>query len=274
MRRMHVIVALSLLLLFVPIYLWKVQGITFFSGEPSAPAEPYDASKDAPHDDIVELLRQSLITYNQSGVKGYTCTFVMHERVNGKLKKPEVIECWFQEKQIEFSVLMVWKEGADKAAASLYVEGANDGMMCVRPADPVVKKIFGTVNKKVDCDEAKASARYPIKEFGVRCGTERTYKAWKALKERGVKLHIEDLGVQKIAELDGRECRVIRRYCNPPEEEGMTDITVYLDVETMMQVGSILKAGDQLIGEYYFKNIVINPKFDENQFKPEILKKY
>lgn len=272
MRRMHLIVALSLLLLFVPIYLWKVQGVSFFSCDPPpAPAKPYDAKKDAPHDDFVELLRQSLIKYEESGVKGYTCTFVMHERVKGKLKDPEVIECWFQEKP--FSVLMHWKEGAGKVAASLYVEGENDGLMCVRPANEVLKRVVGTARKKVDCDEAKDSARYQMTEFGVRCGTERTYKAWKALKDRGVKLNIEYQGIQRLEKV-GRDCHVVKRYCNEPEEEGMTDVTVYLDVETMMQVGSVLKAGNELIGEYYFKDIKINPTFEANRFKQEILKQY
>jgi hypothetical protein len=273
MRRTHVIFALCLLLLFVPIYLWKVQGITFFcGGAPATPSQPYDATKDAPHDDFVELLRESLIKYKSSGVAGYRCTFVMHEKVNGKLKPPEVIECWFQEKP--FSVLMHWKEGANKVAASLYVEGENDGKMCIRPAGALERTFAATVTRKVDCDEAKASARYRITEFGVRCGTERTYKAWKALKDRGVKLNIEYQGIQQIAEVGGRSCHVVKRICNEPEEEGMTDVTVYLDVETMMQVGSVLKAGNELIGEYYFKDIVINPKFEPNQFKQEILKQY
>jgi hypothetical protein len=269
---MHLIVALCLLLLFVPIYLWKVQGITFCGGgPPPAPAKPYDAGKDAAHDDFVELLRQSLIKYKDSGVRGYTCTFVMHERVNGKLKSPEVIECWFQEEP--FSVVMHWKEGASKVAASLYVEGENDGKMCIRPAGALERTFAATVTRKVDCDEAKALARYRMTEFGVRCGTERTYKAWKALKDRGVTLQIEYQGIQRLEQV-GRDCHVVKRYCNEPEEEGMTDVTVYLDVETMMQVGSVLKAGNDLIGEYYFKDIKINPNFEPNRFKQEILKQY
>lgn len=274
MRRMYVVAPLCLLLLFVPIYLWKVQGITFFGGcEPQVTPRPaYDASKDKPHDDFAEMLRESLVKYRQSDVRGYTCTFVMHERVNGKLKTKEVIECWFQEKP--FSVMMHWKEGAGKAAASLYVEGANDGKLCIRPTDKTARLLAPTVLRALNNDEVKEQSRYPITEFGVRCATERTYLAWKALKERGVTLNFEYLGKRSIDEVGGRECHIIRRHCNPPEEEGMTDVTVYVDTETMMQVGSILKAGNELIGEYYFKDIVINPKFDANQFTSETLKKY
>lgn len=274
MRRMQLITALCLFLLFVPIYLWKVQGITFWShgNAPAAPAPRYDAKKDAPHDDIVEMLRESLIRYEDSGVQGYTCTIVMHERVKGKLKPPEVLDCWFLEKP--FSVLVHWREGADRVAASLYVEGSNDGKMCVRPANPAAKRVFGTVNSAVDSDDARGSTRYMITEFGIRCGTERTYKTWKSLKDRGVKLNIEYLGMRHVDEVGGRECHVVKRYCDPPEEEGLTEITLYIDAETKMQVGSILKAGDELIGEYFFKDIVINPTFDANLFRAETLKKY
>ncbi len=285
MRRMRIVVPLCLLLLFVPIYIWKIHGNGGSCDH--KPKEPIDPTKETPIignstidvssiEDLaqkapVELLRQCLERYKKANVDGYTCTFVMHETVNGKEKKPEVIECWFKEKP--FSVFMHWKEGADRAAASLYVYGENNNKMCVRPEAKALKFV-GWADRDPDGDDAKASARYLITEFGLRCGTERTYKAWKALHENGVTLQVEYLGKQPIPELDGRECHIVKRYCNTPEEEGMTDVTLYIDAETWFQTGSILMAGDKLIGKYFFKDIVLNPTFDEKQFKPETLKKY
>ena len=302
MRRMRIIVPLCLLLLFVPIYLWKVQGI----GDGSSgvrPTNPYNPDDDKPvfnsldtrdfqrgivastdlseaaidpfklyaRTDPVELLRLCLLEYQKAGIKGYSCTFAMHERVKGKLKQPEVIEAWFKEEP--FSVFMHWKEGAELAAASLYVANEHDGKVCVRP-QLAFAKVAGWVKRAPDGAEAKDTSRYRITEFGVRCGTERTYKAWKALRDKGAKLNVEYLGKRKVEDVGGRDCHVIRRYCDPPEEEGLTEITLFIDAETWFQVGSVLMAKDNLIGQYFFRDIVLNPSFDDKQFKPETLKKY
>jgi len=196
----------------------------------------------------------------------------MQERLKGQLNPSETIEAWFKEEP--FSVFMHWKEGAGLAVASLYVVGDNDGKMCVRPSSGA-GKLLGWVKSAPDSSEAKDATRYLITEFGLRCGAERTYRAWKALQERGVTLRTEYLGLRKnVEEVGGRDCHVVVRRCDPPEEEGMTEITLLIDAETWQQVGTILKAGDELIGEYYFKDIKLNPDFDEKRFKPEMLKKY
>lgn len=285
MRRMYVISGLCLLLLFVPIYIWKIQG--GIGGSPDQELRPLDVSNDQSTvndssidlnsvEDLakrapIELLRQCLLRYQAANISGYTCDFIMHETVNGRQKKPEVIECWYRDKP--YSIFMHWKEGAEKAAASLYVNGENKNMVCIRP-EPKALKFVGWATRTTDSDDVKEQARYSIIDFGVRCSTERTYKAWKALYEQGATLNVEYLGKQKVDELGGRECHLVRRHCNPPEEEGMTNVTLYIDAETWFQTGSVLMAGDRLIGKYFFKNIVVDPPFDGAQFKPETLKKY
>ena len=286
MRRLYVIVTLTVVLLFVPIYIWKIQGGTTGSAdhrptkidptkEQSTVTDPSvdinsieDLARKAP----VELLRQCMLRYDNMNLIGYSCKFMMHETVKGREKKPELIECWFKEKP--FSVFMHWREGAGDACASLYVYGENNNQMVARPAGPLARRIFDTKDVAPDSELARKSARYTITEFGMRCGTDRTYRAWKALHEKGVTLQVEYLGKQPIPELDGRICHIVKRICNTPEEEGMTDVTVYIDAETWFQTGSVLMAGDKLIGKYFFKDIVLNPTFDANQFKPETLKKY
>lgn len=301
MRRMRFAILLCLILLLVPIYLWKVQGWWTVVGNTGQKLDPtrdqaaFNAldvgnfergiiagaavCQTSRPDDIellartdgVELLRQSLLKYQQS-VKSYTCTLCKQERVKGKLNPPEVIEAWFKEEP--YSVLMHWKEGAGLASASLYVTGENDGMMCVRLAARA-GKFLGIIKNAPDSNEAKDNTRYLITEFGLRCGTERTYKAWKNLRDRGTSLQVEYLGLRKnVEEAGGRDCHVVRRICNPPEEEGLTNVTIYIDAETWFQVGSVLMAGDSLIGSYWFKDINLNAVFDDKLFKPETLKKY
>lgn len=290
MRLRLFIIPLCVLVLLVPIYLWKVQGTEESNARPSGPLDvTKDISVDAGAEvDInsvedlatkapVELLRQCLLRYQRAGISGYTCTFHMHEQVPGRpMKAPEEVECWFREKP--YSVMMHWKKGAGLAAASLYVADENDNKMCVRPENKAAKIAVGLnggfVKRPPDGSEAKEAARYGITDFGLRCGTERTYKAWKALYEQGTKLDVVYKGKRAVEELGGRECHIITRYCDPPEEEGMTDVTLYIDAETWFQVGSVLKAGDRLIGSYFFRDVKLNPEFDAKQFKPETLKKY
>jgi len=301
---MATIISLCTSLLIVPMYLWKVQGwwTEIATQTPKAQVDPtlerpafsaldvkqyvhgiilgtavsddtrsIDDIELLARTDAVELLRQSLLRY-KSDVSSYTCTLAKQERLNGKLNAPEVIECWFKEEP--YSVMMHWKEGAGLAAASLYVVGENDGRMCIRLAARA-GRLLGIPKSAPEGPEARANTRYFITEFGIRCGTERTYKAWKNLRDAGVTLQTEYLGLRKnVAEAGGRACHVIKRTCSTPEEEGMTDVTVFIDAETWFQVGSVLMSDDKMIGSYWFRDIVINPAFEEKQFKPETLKKY
>jgi hypothetical protein len=295
MRRWWIVTPLCLLLLFVPIYLWQIVG---GPGGGSIPAPPNKDLLKKPFDpldtgsfergivagatnldeisryaltDPVELLRLSLVKYQES-TKGYACTLCKHERINGKLNPPEVIEAWFKEEP--FSVFMHWTQGGGPACASLYVQGENKNKVCIRPS-LVAGKLFGYVERAPDASDVKDNTRYLITEFGLRCGTERTYKTWKELRDKGVILDTHYLGLQtNVPEAGGRACHVIKRICNPPEEEGLTEVTVYIDAETWFQVGSVLKANDDLIGSYWFKDIKLNPTFDDKQFRPETLKKY
>jgi outer membrane lipoprotein-sorting protein len=58
-----------------------------------------------------------------------------------------------------------------------------------------------------------------------------------------------------------------------PEDDGVTELIIYVDTETLLQVGTVLKGADgQLIAEYYFRDIRLNPQFRPNQFTRAALK--
>jgi hypothetical protein len=284
MRRTYIIFLSCVVLLFVPIYLWQVNG--WFQGpgvQPTPPLEVEMKGEFSRHEiehlaktDPVELLKQSLAYYKEH-IQSYTCILAKQERIKGKLQTKEVIQCSFQEKP--FSVLMVWKEGADRAAASLYAVNESGGKMFIRPYG-WRGKVVSTVDRAPDCDEVKSSTRYLITDFGIRRGTERTYEAWKYIQDRK-SLNYEYLGIQKCEQAGNRDCHVILRHCDPKtemdaaeREEGLTEITIYIDVETGLQVGTILKAKGELIGEYYFRDIQVNPTIDPKLFTRENLKTY
>ena len=224
--------------------------------------------------DIVAALAAGIRRY-RAEVRDYTCLMKKQERIKGRLRKPEVVFCAYREKP--FSVLMEWKAGDSKAAASLFVEGENGDEILVAPSgrfEMMALKAVGKhyVSRAVSHPEVREASRYTVHEFGLSRGMERTYTAWKAAQQAGA-LHVEYLGEKPILELDGRVCHVIHRTVDPPEEDGLSDLTLYIDRENWLQTGSVLKEGDQLIGTYYFADLRINPTLPAERFKPDVLKR-
>jgi hypothetical protein len=251
-------------------------------GDPLPDAESMEkllASKDPIA--YVKVLENSLRRY-QREVKGYTCTFQKQERLGKKLHPSETIAVTFR--QDPFSVLFRWKEGARLADAALYVDGENkqkdaDGnmksFMVAHPAG-IAGRLVKTVNRDPDPnnEDNKQSGRYTLPEFGIEKGTQNTLAAWKDAQNKG-ELHIEFLGETKLKEAGDRTCYKLRRtkYAKP-EQDGITDLTIYIDKETWLQVGSVLKGeNDVYIAQYYFRDIKLNPEFTEQTFKKEALTK-
>jgi hypothetical protein len=219
------------------------------------------------HDPIGALAR-SLHNYRRD-VEGYTCTFIKQERIDGKLRNREVIRCDFRESP--FAVRMEWIEGRDRAAIMLYPAGDRADQLAIVPANEIARKALSYVRRSVNDASVRAAARYPASEFGVNNGTIRLHSAWKAAHDKGM-LKTQYDGIQPIAELNGQRCHVLRRDCVVPEEDGLTEVTVYFDEMTLQQVGAVLKAGDQLVATYYFRDLVFNPTFDAAQFSMDRLK--
>jgi len=220
-----------------------------------------ELAKEAP----IAFLEHCLARYDRE-VKGYSLTMQKQERLQGKLQKREVVEVHFKHGPAAngHSVFMRWVENARLAARVLYVDGENNNKMIVKPAG---FGAFLTVERDPEGPDARRSGRYTVKEFGLRIGLERTLDSYRAAqKDRA--LHVEYLGRRKIKEAGDRECFVLKRTrYKKPEEEGITEQTLFIDTDTWLLVGTILK-GDkgQLIGEYFFRDIRLNPTFDRDQF--------
>src|SRR5262249_15604685 len=109
--------------------------------------------------------------------------------------------------------------------------------------------------------------RFPITESDIKSGMLSTRAYWIAAKENKA-LHVEYLGVKKIFELGDRPCYVLKRtrYAKP-EVDGGSGATFYFDKETWLQTGSVLKNADgELIGEYFFRDVRLNPDFAKDLF--------
>jgi hypothetical protein len=229
--------------------------------------------------DPIAFLEYCLRRY-QREVKGYTCTFQKQERIDKKLHPSEIIAVTFR--QDPHSVLFRWKQGARLAEAALYVEGENkkdkDGnqksWMVAHPSG-IAGKLVKFVDRDPDDPEVKQSARYSLLEFGIEKAMQRTLGTWKNAQNKG-ELHVEYLGETKLKEAGNRTCYKLRRtkYAEPEEHDGVTELTIYIDKETWLQVGSVLKGNDdQYIAQYYFRDIKLNPEFTAETFKKEALTK-
>lgn len=271
------LVLLVVCLMFAPAR--RVSGDAELAGRPSLdapPAKSLAASKsfaDLCRDDPVEAVATSLRKY-QAEVEGYTCTVRIRERIDGKLRDPQVAECEFRESP--FAVRMHYVGATEGAETLLYVAGENQDMFLVVPAAPALKKTLKLLGRtyarrKLDSSDAKAASRYPPNEFGIGRGTERVYTAWRAAGDRG-ELRTEYLGLQPVPELDGKPCHAIRRTCLTPDEEGLTHVTIHFDPDTLLNVGAVLMAGDELIGRYHFANMRLNPRLAADRFAAETLK--
>jgi Protein of unknown function (DUF1571) len=226
-------------------------------------AAPPAVLEPLPEGDVIAFLEKCVQRYEQQKIKGYSVILHKQERIGGKLQPSEEIECYYREKP--YSVFMHWLRGQRKADSSLYVEGENGGKMLAKPAG-VAGLLVPVVERDVDGPDARQSGRYTMKEFGLKMAIQKTYRTWKAAKEKGTS-RIQYLGVRKVREAGDRLCYTLRRICTVPDEEGVAEVIIYIDKETWLQVGSILKGEDgKLIGEYLFRDLRINPQFRSKQF--------
>src|SRR5262249_12921139 len=158
-----------------------------------------------------------------------------------------------------YSVMMKWRQGARNAKASLYVQGQN------RNRAAVLTNLRLSFVTDIDPDGplARDASRYPIRECSLRQGTERTLRAWQAARDNG-NLTVVYKGKTSVDELGGRTCYVLKRICNPPEEDGIASVEIAIDAENWLQTGSTLTdAHGQLIGKYFVTGVTINPEFDQ-----------
>ena len=130
------------------------------------------------------------------------------------------------------------------------------------------------LSRPLDAADVKASSRFPISEFGVYKGAKDTLRSIHAAKEKGT-LSLRYEGIEVVERAGNRLCyKLVRTPYNPPEngKEMLNELTVYIDRATLLQVGSILKdVNGELIADYFFRDIEVNPTFETKQFTDKAL---
>jgi hypothetical protein len=207
---------------------------------------------------------------------GYTCVLQKQERIRDRLEKKEIIKVAFRDQP--HSVFMDWVEGWRLARRALYVAGENKEPKTGK-SEIIIKSSFGlVVRRDPEGEDARRSGRYTLPEFGIKKGMQRALVSLEEARKENI-LFMEYLGKEKVKEAGDRECWKIRRSRYPkPEGDGVTEMTLFIDVETWLQVGTILKGVDpdgkpRLIAEYWFRDIRLDPVFDRDQFTEKAIRK-
>lgn len=128
------------------------------------------------------------------------------------------------------------------------------------------------MTKDPDGGEAMRTSRFSIKQYGMKLALERTLASMLKARDAGT-LNVEFKGLFAVEKLGGRLCyKFVRTPYIPLEEDNLNELTFYIDRETWMQVGAELRdANGELIAEYYFRDVQINPDYDANQFTDKSL---
>jgi hypothetical protein len=226
--------------------------------------KPMQSSEPLPIKDPVAFLEDCVKRFDQQDIQGYKLTLHKHERIGGQLQPREVIEMFVRMQPR--SILMRWLQGARRADRALYVEGENDGKILVRPTG-LASWFVRTVALDPDSAAVRGASRFGIREAGLKHTLQRTLEAWRTGESAEVG-RIEYLGLETVKAAGDRPCYKLRRT-TPEPENGVTETTVYIDKENRFQVGTVLKGPDgELVGCYFYTDIVLNPEFAADQFEP------
>jgi hypothetical protein len=229
--------------------------------------KPMPSSEPLPDKDPVEFLEACVKHFDQQDITGYKLTLHKQERIGGRLQPPEVVELSVRERPR--SIFMRWLKGARGADRALYVEGENNGKILVHPTG-LTGFFVPTAALDPNSPRVRNASRFSIREVGLKHTLLRTLHAWRAGAEAGVG-RIEYLGVVTVPAAGDRPCYKLRRT-TPEPVNGVTETTVYIDEESRLQVGTVLKEPDgELVGSYFYSDIVLNPAFAANQFEPSAL---
>ncbi len=211
--------------------------------------------------DHVSLLKQALANYRDN-YQDYTCTFIKHERINGRFRDEQEIEVKFLDQP--FSVAMRWTKNAPAGDRVLYIEGKHNGQMLVQPKG-LLGALVGTVKRAPDGPDAMANTRRPVTLFGFRRLMESLLEVNELASNRG-----EGKFTFEGYKTKARKVMILNRVL-PPKKDYPAKTTIwYLDIDHLVPIG--LEASDwddQKTCQYSYSNVKFNVGLTESDFAPQ-----
>ncbi len=191
-----------------------------------------------PTDNPVQQAREK---YN---ITDYSCTFIKHEIVNGKLMPVETADVLFLENP--FSVYMVF-QNPNKIKRLLYIENKfinKSGKECVIVEPNGLLRLFvSSLWIPVDDPRILNNSRNTIKSFGFKKTLD---KVLESLKEH-----------YNFKVLDGKIFK---------HDDGKFVLYLYMDNDLRIPIASYIYEDNLLIGSYEYKNIKLNIGLTEENF--------
>jgi hypothetical protein len=229
-------------------------------------------------DDPIVFLEFCLKHYDRT-VKDYSLLFQKQEYLGGALKPVEIVQVYFRAKP--YSVFMGWREGARLTDCSLYVEGENKDSKGKSQVLARSKQLKTVIPNDPQGFFAKQSSRYPINTFSLRQVMEMVLDPWKEAHAEKT-LHVQYEGLHVLPQAGHRICHKLHRtqFAHPDPPDGVEEATIYIDRDTLLQVGTIVegamgKDGKRiLLGEYFFRDINLHPPFAPDQFERSAVERW
>ena len=109
-----------------------------------------------------------------AGVHDYTCTFHKHERVEGKLVNPHIMQMKARTKPNSFYMKF---DRPNKGREAIYVAGRNKGSLIAHDVG-IVKVLAGTMRLDPKSELAMDGCRHPITEAGIGALIESVARHW------------------------------------------------------------------------------------------------
>jgi hypothetical protein len=311
--RMRRIVVVSLAALIVAGLVMGVYGRFFREPPPLAAAPEFKDTGDRlptqqefeelVRTDPVKMLDACLRRYHREVKNGITATLVKSERVYGDPKPPkepqeEVVRLAVRgdvpdaDGKGRVQVRMIWEFGARKSLlgtvnGTLFLEEEGGGKDKI-----TVSTGIAVIPTAVNGPLARGASRYCMRDAGLRGAMLRSHTVWKQRQDNGA-LHWRFVEKRAVLEVGGQVCYVVERTCPSPEVDpfeiggapnirdrdnpadvGSVRVTLFIDAEKWLQVGSQLHRQDgHLLASYYFRDINLNPTFADDTFTTDGLKK-
>lgn len=205
------------------------------------------------------------------GVKGYTCTFVKRERVEGELLEKETTLMKIRHRP--FSVYMKWTRDPHEGREVLYQDGWNDGELKGHEGG-----VLGVVNLNLDPRGSRAmdGNRHSVLEAGVG-------KVIKLLREnvalaiQSGEGEIEDLGPVTLhgMKVHGYKLKlpagkVKAGLIHDPKRYYSADLRIFLEPGKGLPVGMEARdAKGRLLETYGYTRLRLNPGLTDHDFDPD-----
>lgn len=199
-------------------------------------------------------------------VKGYSCTLVKRERINGELGRYERLD--MKVRHEPFSVYVSFPRAKGKPSQEvIFVDGQNNGMMWAH-SDRF--KMMGTASLYPDGRRALQESRYPLTEAGMLNLIERLVSVAKNDSRYGEC----DVKIDRNAKIDERPCMCIAvTHPTPRKQFRFHHARVYIDSQLHVPVryesySWPQKAGDKpiLLEEYTYLNYQFDRPLDDKDF--------